>query len=109
MLRRAHDHHRGLRPLVPTARTTNASIPGPETRAMIGHGSPFTTVTPMVFWPMTQRMPIPGLCRAQGTPASKTNLARNLIPHQIRLIGPTGALPDRQRLPARTIPKLIYP
>ncbi|MBB3359870.1 hypothetical protein FHT60_003713 [Novosphingobium sp. BK486] len=92
---------------VPTTRTTNASIPGPETRAMIGHGSPFTTVTVMVFWLMTRRIPIPELFRAQGTLASKTNVARNLIPHQIKLIGPTGALPDRQCLPARTIPKLI--
>jgi hypothetical protein len=76
---------------------------------MIRHGSPVTSVTLMVFWPITQRVPIPELSRAQGTPASKTNVARNLIPHQITLIGPTGALPDRQRLPARTIPKLIYP
>jgi hypothetical protein len=76
---------------------------------MIRHGSPCTTVTPMVSWPMTPHMPIPELSRAQGTSARKTNVARNLIPHQTTLIGPTAALPDRQRLPARTIPKLYYP
>lgn len=76
---------------------------------MIRHGSPCTTVTPMVSWPTMQRMPIPELSQVQGTPASKTDLACNLIPHQITSIGPTGALPDRQRSPARTIPKLIYP
>jgi len=63
----------------------------------------------MVFWPMNQRMPNPELSRALGTLVSKTNVARNLTPHQIRLIGPAWALPDRQGTSARTIPKLIYP
>jgi len=76
---------------------------------MIGHGSPCTTVAPMVSWPMTQRMPIPELRRAQGISANKTNATSNLTPHEITFIGPAAALPDRQRLPARTIPKLIYP
>ncbi len=76
---------------------------------MIRLGSPFTTVTPMVFWLMTQRMPITELRLAQGTPARKTNAIRNLTPLEITSIGPAAALPDRQRLPARTIPKLIYP
>ncbi len=76
---------------------------------MIRHGSPCTTVAPMVSWPMTQRMPIPELRRAQATPASKTNATSNLTPHEITFIGPAAAVPDRQRLPARTIPKLIYP
>ena len=76
---------------------------------MIRHGSPCTTVAPMVSWPMTQRMPIPELRRAQGISASKTNATSNLIPLEITVIGPAAALPDRQRLPATTIPKLIYP
>ena len=76
---------------------------------MIRHGSPCTAVAPMVSWPMTQRMPIPELRRAQGISASKTNATSNLIPHEITFIGLAAALPDRQRLPARTIPKLIYP
>jgi hypothetical protein len=76
---------------------------------MIRHGSPCTTVTPMVSWPMTQRMPIPELCRAQGISANKTDATSNLTPHKITLIGPAAPLPDWQRLPARTIPKPIYP
>ncbi|WP_140419343.1 hypothetical protein [Sphingobium sp. Z007] len=66
-------------------------------------------VVPMVFWPMTLHMPIPELSWALGTPASKTDAARCLTPHEITLIGPGAALPDRQRLPARTIPKPFYP
>ena len=76
---------------------------------MIRLGSPCTTVTPMVFWLMTQRMPITELRAAQGAPARKTNATRNLTPLEINSIGPAAASPDRQRLPARTIPKLIYP
>ena len=76
---------------------------------MIRLGSPFTTVAPMVFWPMTQCTPITKLRLAQGTPASKTNATPNLTPLEITSIGPAAASPDRQRLPARTIPKLIYP
>jgi hypothetical protein len=76
---------------------------------MTRHGSQCTTVTPMVSWPMTQRMPIPELRRAQGISANKTNATSNLTPHEITFIGPAAALPDRQRLPAKTIPKLIYP
>ncbi|CAN5351476.1 hypothetical protein BH11ARM1_BH11ARM1_09640 [soil metagenome] len=51
----------------------------------------------------------PELRRAQGTTGCKTNATGNLTPHQIKSIGPGAALPDRQRLPTRTIPKLIYP
>jgi hypothetical protein len=76
---------------------------------MIRHGLPYTTVVPMVLWPMTQRMPIPELRRAQRISANKTNATSNLTPHEITFIGPAAALPDQQRLPARTIPKLIYP
>ena len=76
---------------------------------MIRLGSPCTTVTPMVFWLMTQRMPITELRAARGAPARKTNVARNPTPLEITSIGPAAALPDRQRLPARTIPKPIYP
>ena len=76
---------------------------------MIRHGSPCTTVTPTVSWPMTQHMPIPGLRRAQGISANKTNATSNLTPPEITLIGSAEALPDRQRLPARTIPKPLYP
>ena len=72
-------------------------------------GSQCTTVTPLVSWPMTQRMPVPELRRAQGTPTSKTNATSNLTPHEVTSIGPAAALLDRQRLPARTISKLIYP
>lgn len=39
VLRRAHDHHRGLRALVSASRTAGASIPDPEIRVMIRHGS----------------------------------------------------------------------
>ena len=76
---------------------------------MIRHGSPCTTVTPMVSWPTTQRLPLPKLRRAQATPARKTNAPSNLTPYEIQLIGPAAALLNRQRLPTRTIPKPIYP
>lgn len=76
---------------------------------MIRHGSPYMTVAPMAHGPMTRRMPIPELSWALGTPASKTDAARCLTPHEITLIGPRAALSDRQRLPARTIPKPFYP
>jgi hypothetical protein len=109
MLPWAHDRHRNLRPLAPTARTARPSILSPETRAMIQLGSACTTVEPVVSWPMTLRMPIPELSRAQGTPAGKTDVARSLTPHEITFIGPAAVLPDRQRLPARSIPKHFYP
>jgi len=76
---------------------------------MIRHGSSYMTVTPMVSWPMTQHMPFPKLRQAQGIPATKTNAASNFTPYEIALIGPAAALLDRQRLPAGTIPKPIYP
>jgi hypothetical protein len=76
---------------------------------MIRHGSPYMTVAPMAHWPMTRRMPISEMNRAQGTLARKTNAARSQAPHKITLIRPVAALPDRQRFPARTIPKLFYP
>jgi len=76
---------------------------------MIRDGSSCITVTPMASWPMAQRMPVPELRRAQGTPDCKSNAIGNLTPHEITSIGPAAALPDRQRLPARTIPKPIYP
>jgi hypothetical protein len=76
---------------------------------MIRLGSSCTTVTPMVFWLMTQRKPITELRMTQGAPASKTNATRNLTPLEITSVGPAAALPDRQRLPAKNIPKLIYP
>lgn len=72
---------------------------------MIRHGSPCTTVSPMVFWLMTQRMLITELRLAQGAPAA----TRNLPSFEITSSGPATALPDRLRLPARTIQKLIYP
>jgi hypothetical protein len=76
---------------------------------MTRHGSSCMTVTPMAFWPMARHIPIPELRRAQGTTGCKTNTTSNLTPHKIKSIGPAAALPDRQRLPTRTIPKLIYP
>lgn len=76
---------------------------------MIRHGSPYMTVAPMAHWPTTRRMPISEMNRAQGTLARKTNATRNLTPLEITSIGPAAALMDRQRLPARNIPKLIYP
>lgn len=76
---------------------------------MIRHGSAYTTVAPMAFWPTTPCMPIPELSRAQGTPVGKTTTVRTLTLHKITLIRPEPTLPDRQRLPARTIPKPLYP
>ena len=108
MLRRPHDHHRNL-PRWCQPRAPPAPAFPTRRRAMIRHGSPVTTVTPMVFWLMTQRAPIPELSQAQSTPTSETNVARNLIPHQTTLIRPTEASPDRQRLSDRTISKLICP
>lgn len=72
---------------------------------MIRHGSLCTTVAPMMSCPMIQRMPISESNRAQGTLASRTNAASSLTPHKITLIGPAATLPDRQRLPARTVLK----
>ena len=76
---------------------------------MIRHGSPCMMATPMVFWLMVQRMPITELPMARGAPATKTNATSNLTPLEIISIGPAAALPDRQRLPTRTIPQPIYP
>ena len=76
---------------------------------MIRHGQPCMTVTLMATWPTTQRIPIPEVSRAQHTLTRKTTAARGLLPHEITLIRPIVALPARQRLPARTIPKPIYP
>ena len=76
---------------------------------MIRHGSACTTVAPIVSWPTTQHMPIPEASRAQGSPTSKTTTVRTLTPHKVTLIGPGPTLPDRHRLPARTIPKPLYP
>ena len=76
---------------------------------MIRHGSSCTAVLPMADWPMVQRMPIPESSRAQGISANKTNAASNLAPPEITLIGSAEVMPDRQRLPARTIPKPLYP
>ena len=76
---------------------------------MIRHGSACTTVAPMASWPTHQRMPIPKLSRAQGTPASKTTTVRTLTPHEVTLIRPERTLPAGQRLPARTFPQPLYP
>jgi len=76
---------------------------------MIRHGPPCMTVTHMASWPATQRMPIPEFKRAQGTLIRKTTTACGLTPHEITLIRPLVALQARQRVPARTIPKPIYP
>ena len=76
---------------------------------MIRHGSPVTSVTLMVFWPITQRVPIPELSRAQGTPTSKTTTVHTLTPHKVTLIRPEPTLPDRHRLPVQTTPKPLYP
>ena len=76
---------------------------------MIRLGSPCTTATPMAFWLMAQRMPITELRAKQGTPATKTNAMRSLTPLEVTSFGAAAERPDRQRLPARTIPKLIYP
>jgi hypothetical protein len=73
------------------------------------HGSACMTVAPKAHWPMTQRVPIPELNRPQRILAPKANAARGLTPHEITLIRPIIPLPARQRLPARTIPKPIYP
>lgn len=76
---------------------------------MIQRGSPYITVAPMAHWPMTRRMPVSGMNQAQVTLARKTNAARSPTPPKITLIRPVAALPDRQRFPARTIPRLFYP
>lgn len=76
---------------------------------MIRHGSACTTVTLMAHWPMTQRVPIPELNKAQCMLACNANPARGLTLHEITLIRPAAALPQRQRLPSRTIPKPLYP
>jgi len=76
---------------------------------MIRHGSFCTTVTPMASWPMSQRTPVTELRMALGASARKTNATRNLTPLEITSIIPAAARPDQQRLPARTISKLIYP
>jgi hypothetical protein len=76
---------------------------------MIRHGSACTTVAPMAHWPTTQCMPIPELNRPQRILARKANAARGLTPHEATLIRPIIALPARQRLPAKTIPKPLYP
>jgi len=76
---------------------------------MTRHGPSCMTVTPMVSWPVARHMPISELRPAQGTPGSKTNATGNLTPHEITSIGPAATPLDRQRLPARTIPKPIYP
>jgi len=94
---------------VPTTRTAIIDTAHPETRAMIRHGSPRTTVAIAASWPMNQRVPIPKLSRVQGALASRTNAARRLKPHKITLIRAVAALPDGQRLPARTTPKPFYP
>lgn len=76
---------------------------------MIRLGSHCTTVTPMASRPMSQRTPVTGLRRTQGALARKTNAMRSLTPLEITSIRPAAARPDQQRLPARTISKLIYP
>ena len=76
---------------------------------MIRHGSPYMTAAPMAHWPMPRRMPIPELKRAQDTLIRKTTAASGLTPPEITPFRPIVALPARQRLPARTIPKPIYP
>ncbi len=76
---------------------------------MIRHGPPCMTVTLMAFWPTTERIPSPELKRAQDTLIRKTTAASGLTPPEITLFRPIVALPARQRLPARTIPKPIYP
>ena len=76
---------------------------------MIWHGPSCMTVTLMAHWPMTQRVPIPELRRALGTANFITAVARGLTLHEITLIRPAGALPQRQRLPSRTILKQLYP
>lgn len=76
---------------------------------MIRHGPPCMTVTLMASWPTTQRMPIPELKEAQDTLLRKTTAAHGLTSHEITLIRPLVALQARQSVPARTIPKPIYP
>jgi len=73
------------------------------------HGSACMTVAPKTHWPMTQRVPIPEFNGPQRILARKANAARRLKPHEITLIRPIIPLRERQRLPARTIPKPIYP
>ncbi|WP_222426867.1 hypothetical protein, partial [Sphingobium sp. AEW010] len=81
----------------------------PETRAMIRHGSLYMMVTLIASWPTTGRMPISELERAQDTLIRKTTAASGLTRPEIMPFRPIVALPARQRLPARTIPKPIYP
>jgi hypothetical protein len=76
---------------------------------MIWHGPTCMTVTLMAHWPMIQRVPIPELRRAQGTANFITAAARGLTLHEITLIRPAAAIPQRQRLPSRTITKPLYP
>ncbi len=96
-------------PLVPAPRAAIIGIANPGECAMIRHGSGCTTVAPMASWPTTQCMPIPGSSPARGTPTSKTTTVRTLTPHEITLIRPEPAPQAQQRVPARTIPKPIYP
>ena len=109
MLWRAYDHHRNVRALVPAPRTAIINTANPGEHAMIRHGSACTTVTLMAHWPMTQRVPIPELNKAQCMLACNANPAPGLTLHEITLIRPAAALPQRQRLPSRTIPKPLYP
>ncbi|SER23369.1 hypothetical protein SAMN05518866_10735 [Sphingobium sp. YR768] len=76
---------------------------------MIRHGSLYMTVALMASWPTTGRMPIPELKRGQDTLIRKTTVASGLTPLEITPLRPIVAPPARQRLPARTTPKPIYP
>ena len=76
---------------------------------MIRHGPSCMTGTLMAHWPVTQRVPIPELKPVQRTATFITAANRGLTLHEITLITPAGALPQRKRSPSRTIPKPLYP
>lgn len=67
------------------------------------------TGTLIAHWPTTQRVPIPELKRVACTATFITDADRGLTLHDITLITPEGALPQREHIPARTIPQPLYP
>ena len=76
---------------------------------MTRHGSPYMTVAFMAHWPMTKHVPILELNRPQHALAPNSNATHGLTPHEITLIRPATALPQRRRLPSGIIPKPLYP
>ena len=76
---------------------------------MIRHGPSCMTGTLIAHWPTTQRVPIPELERVACTATFITDADRDLTLHDITLITPAGAIPQRKHIPSRTIPQPFYP